>query len=70
MPIPLPSATKSGLSPVVDDVVAHLKTVGGATMTELVEVTGAGAMSLRKSMEASSRVGYDHTQKQWRLKTS
>lgn len=67
MPIPLPAASP-GKSFVIDSVVAHLRVVGGATMNELVEVTGAGAIPLRKSMDASSRVGYDHTQKQWKLR--
>ena len=70
IPVPLPSATKSGLSPVVDVVVAHLRKVTTATFDELAVVVGKEIprIRLRKSMEASNRIAFDRSRGVWTLR--
>ena len=69
MPSPLePMALRAGHSPIVNAVVAHLEAFGPSTTTDLVHATHTERKALVKSLEASTRVGYEHKSKTWRLK--
>lgn len=59
---------RAGLSPVVNAVVAHLQAFGPSTTKDLANATKSERRQLTKSLEASTRVGYDHKSKTWRLK--
>lgn len=69
LPSPLePMALRAGHSPLVNAVVAHLQAFGPSTTTDLVHATHTERKALVKSLEASTRVGYEHKSKTWRLR--
>ena len=69
LPSPLePMALRAGHSPIVNAAVAHLEAFGPSTTTDLVHATHTERKSLVKSLEASTRVGYEHKSKTWRLR--
>lgn len=69
LPAPLePMALRAGHSPIVNAAVAHLEAFGPSTTTDLVHATHTERKALVKSLEASTRVGYEHKSKTWRLK--
>ena len=69
LPAPLePMALRAGHSPIVNAAVAHLQAFGPASTTDLANATKTERRALVKSLEASTRVGYEHKSKTWRLK--
>ena len=68
-PLPAPlEPMRAGLSPLVNAVVAHLQAFGPASTTDLANATKTERRALVKSLEASTRVGYEHKTKVWRLR--
>jgi len=69
LPAPLePMALRAGHSPIVNAAVAHLEAFGPSTTTDLVHATHTERRALVKACEASTRVGYEHKSKTWRLR--
>lgn len=69
MPAPLePMALRAWHSPIVNAAVAHLEAFGPSTTTDLANATKTERRALMKSLEASTRVGYEHKTKVWRLR--
>ena len=63
-----PMALRAGHSPIVNAVVAHLQAFGPASTTDLANATKTERRALVKACEASTRVGYEHKTKVWRLR--